>query len=159
MNKAQTLFFTGHRTIPATQELANAIESTVLSFINKGYKYFVAGGALGFDTFAADCILSLKSRGLDVKLILMLPCKNQASRWNRNDILKYEYHLKAADEVIYVSEAYTSWCMFARNRAMANASSACIAYCNKPDGGSAYTVKYASSQGITVVNLAVGEEI
>lgn len=159
MNKAQTLFFTGHRTIPAAQELANTLESTVLSFVNKGYRYFVAGGALGFDTLAADCIIKLKAKGLDIKLILMLPCKNQSARWSRDDILKYENHLEAADEVIYVSEAYTNWCMFARNRAMADASSACIAYCNKPDGGSAYTVKYASSKGITVVNLAVGEEI
>ena len=154
MNKLQTLFFTGHRDVGNYPELKELLKNTITAFINKGYKYFVAGGALGFDTLAADCVLELKADGKEIELILMLPCKNQADRWSPTAIRKYEGHLKAADKVIYVSETYTKGCMFARNRAMANASSACIAYCNKTDGGTAYTLKYASTLNLTVINLA-----
>ncbi|MBQ7293164.1 MAG: DUF1273 family protein [Clostridia bacterium] len=154
MNKSQTLFFTGHRDLGDYSELRELLKNTITAFINKGYKYFVAGGALGFDTLAADCILELKAEGKEIELILMLPCKNQADRWSPAAIRKYQGHLKAADRVIYVSETYTKSCMFVRNRAMTDASSVCVAYCNKTDGGTAYTLKYASTLNLTVINLA-----
>lgn len=156
MNKSQTLFFTGHRDIQNTEELRELLKDTVKFFIGKGYKYFVAGGALGFDTLAADCILELRDAGEDVELILMLPCKNQAAKWSPEDVRKYQGHLQLADRVIYVSETYTRGCMFLRNRAMADASSVCVAYCNRREGGTAYTVDYASKLGLSIVNLARG---
>ena len=156
MNKSQTLFFTGHRDIKNTEELREFLLNTVKIFIGKGYRYFIAGGALGFDTMAADCILKLKDAGEDVELILMLPCKNQAAKWSPADVRKYQDHLKLADKVIYVSELYTKGCMFVRNRTMADASSVCIAYCNRREGGTAYTLDYASKLGLSIVNLAIG---
>ena len=37
---------------------------------------------------------------------------------------------------------------------MVDRSTVCIAYCNRKTGGTAYTVRYALRQGVTVRNLA-----
>ena len=48
--KNQTVCFTGHRKIPADQKLLDrALTYSVEAAINNGYRYFGAGGALGFD--------------------------------------------------------------------------------------------------------------
>ena len=156
MNREQTLFFTGHRDIYRT-EGSDAFEllcATVRSFIEKGYKFFITGGALGFDTMAAEAIIKLRAEFPQIKLILMLPCKSQTAAWGAWQIRKYNETLRAADEVIYTSEDYSRECMFIRDRAMADASSVCIAYCKKQTGGTAYTVSYALKKGISVTNLA-----
>ena len=55
--KEKTCCFTGHRDIPsgAYQLIFKKTEEMVESLIQKGYLYFGAGGALGFDTIAAFC--------------------------------------------------------------------------------------------------------
>ena len=40
--------------------------------VSKGFKYFGTGGALGFDTIAAQVVLSVKATNPEVKLILVL---------------------------------------------------------------------------------------
>lgn len=152
MEKEKTLFFTGHREISKSD--CKALKETLISFIDKGYKYFISGGALGFDTIAAECVLELKNDGADVSLIFMLPCREQDARWSEFDKKIYRNLLSEADRVIYVREHYTRSCMFERNRAMADASSACIAYCNRKNGGTAYTVDYAAKKGLPIVNIA-----
>ena len=156
MEKSQTLFFTGHRDIYRAEgsEGFSVLVETIDSFIEKGYEYFVAGGALGFDTMAAEAVIKLRGKYPHVKLILMLPCKTQSLAWGAWQIRKYKKILAEADEIIYTSEEYTQSCMFERDRAMADASSVCIAYCNKEKGGTAYTVSYALKKGIAVTNLA-----
>jgi len=49
--RSKTCCFTGHRHLPENQKekIALALENAVLSFIHSGYRYFGAGGALGFD--------------------------------------------------------------------------------------------------------------
>ena len=132
------------------------VEPLIKRLINNGYKYFACGGALGFDTFAALYILSLKQRNVDVKLVLMLPCLDQTARWNESDTLLYNGILERADEVIYVSECnYFSGCMQKRNRALVDASSACICYLSEyGHSGTRQTVEYARSKKIPVVNVA-----
>ena len=156
MNKEQTLFFTGHRDVYRTEgsDAFAILRATILSFIERGYKFFVTGGALGFDTMAAECVVTLKKEHPEIKLVLMLPCKNQTAKWSVWESKKYSDLLRRADETIYVSEEYSRECMLIRDRAMADASSACIAYCNKSRGGTAYTVTYALKKGIAVTNLA-----
>ena len=156
MNKEQTLFFTGHRDVYRTEgsEAFELLRATVRSFIERGYCFFVTGGALGFDTMAAECVLKLKNEYPHIKLILMLPCKDQTIKWSAWEARKYAELLRAADETQYISKEYSRECMLVRDRAMADASSACIAYCNKNSGGTAYTVNYALKKGIPVTNLA-----
>ena len=154
--KEKTCCFTGHRDIPsgANQRIFAKTEEMVEILIKKGYLYFGAGGALGFDTIAAFAVLKLKERYPDVRLILVLPCLAQTRGWSREDVEIYEDIKSKADKVVYTSQEYTRGCMHKRNRHLVDNSSACIAYLTESKGGTAYTVDYAEKHGLTVFNIA-----
>ena len=61
--KDQTACFTGHREIPVLHiiSLRRKLKRTIISCINDGYRFFGAGGALGFDTLAAKTVLDLSA--------------------------------------------------------------------------------------------------
>lgn len=155
--KSNTCCFTGHRDISAVtySQLVERVEPLLLRLIENGYTYFACGGALGFDTFAASYICSMKMRGFPIKLVLMLPCRDQAAKWSEYDKHVYENLLARADEVLYVSENYYAGCMQKRNRALVDASSACICYLTSSGGsGTKQTVEYARKRGLPTVNVA-----
>ena len=154
--KEKTCCFTGHRDIPsgANQRIFAKTEEMIENLIKKGYLYFGAGGALGFDTIAAFAVLKLKERYSNVRLILVLPCLSQTRGWSNEDVKIYEDIKKQADKVVYTSEEYTRGCMHKRNRHLVDNSSACISYLTESKGGTAYTVDYAKKHGLTVYNIA-----
>ena len=78
--KEKTCCFTGHRTIPPAilPKLSAELESTLLLLIQRGFRYFGAGGALGFDTLCAETVLRLKAQFPHIRLILVLPYLNGA---------------------------------------------------------------------------------
>lgn len=153
--KNQTVCFTGHRKIPAEQAgaLGRQLKSTLIQLINDGYRYFGAGGALGYDTLAAQTVLELKTQYPDVKLILVLPCLSQTRGWSARDIEIYEDIKNKADKVVYTSQEYTKGCMHKRNRHLVDNSSVCVCYLTESTGGTAYTVDYARKNQLTVINL------
>ena len=157
--KNHTVCFTGHRRI--LQEhfgtLAQRLKTILVQLINEGYVYFGAGGALGFDTLAAQTVLELKNEYPEIKLILVLPCLSQTRGWSTRDIEIYEAIKSKADKVVYTSQEYTRGCMHKRNRYLVDNSSVCICYLTKQTGGTAYTVDYARKNLLTVINL--GETI
>ena len=106
--REQTACFTGHRTIPPQQleDLAQRLRAAVEDAIGRGYRYFGAGGALGFDTLAAQTVLDLKKIYPHIRLILVLPCRSQAERWNREQQQTYEAIKAQADKVVYTSRGY-----------------------------------------------------
>ncbi len=156
--KDNTCCFTGHRDISnlTYSELAQRVHPLLENLIQNGYRYFVCGGALGFDTFAATYILALKKQGYNIQLVLMLPCLDQTAKWDNYDKCIYNDILSRADEVIYVSEStYFSGCMQKRNRALVDASTACICYLDSmKHSGTRQTVEYAMLKGLAVVNIA-----
>ena len=153
--KNQTVCFTGHRKIPPEQvdALTRQLKSTLIQLISDGYRYFGAGGALGYDTLAAQTVLELKTQYPDVKLILVLPCLSQTRGWSARDIEIYEDIKNKADKVVYTSQEYTKGCMHKRNRHLVDNSSVCVCYLTESTGGTAYTVDYARKNKLTVINL------
>lgn len=154
--KEKTCCFTGHRALPKDKLslIYSRLEETIIKYIDEGYHYFGSGGALGFDTLAAETIIKLKERYPYIKLILVLPCISQTRGWLESDIKKY-YNIKLqADKVVYISKEYTKDCMFRRNRHLVNYSSLCICYLNKTYGGTAYTVNYAKKNNLKIENIA-----
>ena len=147
--------FTGHRNIPSGMErkLFRVTEKIVETAIEDGYRFFGAGGALGFDTIAALVVLKLKERYPDIKLILVLPCLTQTKGWTKEDVAIYEDIKRQADKVVYTSQEYTRGCMHKRNRHLVNNSSLCICYLTEEKGGTYYTVKYAQENQLAVVNV------
>jgi len=154
--KSKTCCFTGHRYLPENQrtEIAEKLEKAIVTLIHAGYRYFGAGGALGFDTLCAKTVLRLQQSYPEVKLILVLPCVSQADRWPVADKAIYQEIKNQANKVVYTSQEYTRDCMFKRNRHLVDYSSMCICYQTKDTGGTAYTVNYARKCGLRIINLA-----
>lgn len=152
--RSKTVCFTGHRELPADDlpEISKRLEDTLATLIEQGYRYFGAGGALGFDTLAAQTVLELKKDYPNIKLILVLPCKTQTRGWEQEDIEEYDRIIGAADKVVYTSQNYYRGCMQNRNRHLVDFSSLCICYLNKSTGGTAYTVDYAKKNKLTIIN-------
>ncbi len=154
--RQMTCCFTGHREIPKQdrKRIAAKLEETITGLIDKGYLYFGAGGARGFDALAAQTVLNLRARNPAIKLILVLPCREQTKGWNVKDVEEHERIKAWADKVVYTSQEYTPGCMHKRNRHLVDSSSACVCYLTKEGGGTDYTVNYARLKGINVVNVA-----
>lgn len=154
--RMKTCCFTGHRIIPpeVLPKLSSELESTLHILIQNGICYFGTGGALGFDTLAAETVLQFKTQYPHIRLILVLPCLDQTKGWPPESIQHYQSILRNADKVVYTSQYYFRGCMHQRNRHLVDCSSICIAYCNRSTGGSAYTVRYAQRQGLKVIYLA-----
>ena len=135
-------------------KIEKKLKEALEALIEEGYCYFGAGGALGFDTIAAQMVLNLKKKYPEIKLILVLPCKNQTRGWDEKDISVYESIMEQADKVVYTQEHYDRGCMFKRNRHLIDNSSVCVAYLTEEKGGTAYTVNYANQKGVKVINIA-----
>ena len=155
--KEDACCFTGHRNIPPEilPALAAKLEAVVLELIANGIRYFYAGGALGFDTLAAETVLQLRDQFPQIQLILALPCREQTHGWSAASVERYESILLRANEVIYTSEHYTRGCMQRRNRFMVDHSAVCVAYCTRATAGSAYTLQYARKAGLRILLLGL----
>ena len=157
--KEQCCCFTGHRLLSAIEKekLRVLLREEIERLMEKGFTTFLSGGALGFDTLAAQEVLRLRAeRPGQIALVLVLPCLGQESRWAERDAAVYHDLIRSADEVIYTGDVYGPGCMFVRNRYLVDRSSLCLCCLRESAarGGTAYTVKYAQKQGIPVVNLA-----
>lgn len=153
-----TCCFTGHRDIldQNRREIAAKLEEAVIELIQRGCRYFGAGGARGFDALAARTVLNLRARHPEIKLILVLPCQDQTRGWDARDTAEYERMKACANKVVYTQEEYSAGCMHRRNRHLVDNSSVCVCYLNRDGGGTDYTVGYARLKGLEVINLADG---
>ena len=153
----QTCCFTGHRNIPESQKksLQKRLESELIQLIHQGTRYFGTGGALGFDTMVALSVLKLRENFPHIRLILVLPCKDQTKGWSEKDIKIYNQILQNADKVVYTSKYYYKGCMQKRNRHLIDNSQICICYLTDSKGGTAYTVDYAKQKRLQIINLAM----
>lgn len=155
LTKNFTCCFTGHRQLlpEHAQALPAAVEAGIRGLIAQGYFIFAAGGAMGFDTLAAETVLALKAEFSQLRLVIVAPCADQANNWAAADRLRYERLRQAADDYICLEAAYTPGCMRRRNRCLVEMSGACLAYCLRPRTGSAQTVAYAGAQGLEIVDV------
>ncbi len=147
--------FTGHRMINDSHKntLPELLDRAVEYAYKEGCRDFLSGGALGFDTLAAKAVIRFRLCHPDARLVLVLPCVNQAERWNARDKSAYEYLLSSADEIEYVSDEYTEYCMRQRNFCLASRADILIAYVGRDRSGSAQTARMAQSMGKAVYNL------
>jgi len=137
------------------ESLQTRLEETLLRLIAQGIRYFGAGGALGFDTIAALTVIKLRETHPHIRLILVLPCKDQPKGWNQEDVKTYKQILLKADKFVHTSERYYSGCMHKRNRRLVDHSAVCVCYLIERTGGTAYTVRYAELMGLRIINLAL----
>ncbi len=130
------------------------LENEIMNLIHQGVRYFGTGGALGFDTMSALTVLKLKLNFPHIRLILVLPCKDQTKSWSEKDIKIYDRIRRNADKVVYTSDYYHHGCMHRRNRHLIDNSGICVCYLTKPVGGTAYSVDDAKRKRLKIINLA-----
>ena len=165
MSKTVRVAFTGHRPRDMYGYDENRTEnvmikrwllSTVLKIAKKyPNAHFIAGGALGTDTWGAEAVLEAKKHFPDVKLEIAVPCLNQESRWNHESKVRYHKILKQADIVTYVSDKpYTYQSMQKRNEYMVDNAHVIIAvWSGKQRGGTYNCLQYARQVGRTILIL------
>lgn len=133
--------FTGHRELQEDFSV-RALRKAVKQLIQEGCSVFYCGMAQGFDLLAAEAVLKHKKAYPGVKLIACLPCDNQEKYYPAAEKKRYASIVKKADEQVLLSPHYFRGCMLMRDRYMADAADALIAYLRKDKGGTAYTVQY-----------------
>ena len=163
-NRVSGCCFTGHRpdALPAfgngeteeMQTLSYLLTRAIEAAAEDGVTEFYVGGAQGFDTLAAECVLRAKEQHPSLSLHLALPGRNQTSGWSALDKARYQAILDSADEVWYAAEVCTPDSMRKRNRYLVDQTGRCIAYLRRMRGGTLYTVNYALDSDIPVDNLA-----
>lgn len=158
-HRLQTVCFTGHRFLPKGDiiPLVHRLDSVLDACYARGYRSFLCGGALGFDSLAAERVIELQKRREGVRLAFVLPCSDQVRYWGASDARRYERILYAADEIHVLSPFYYEGCMQVRNRHMVDRSHLCLCYLLHGKGGTASTVAYALEQEISVLNIAMKE--
>ena len=158
MEKIRACFFTGHRRLPAARvdEIKNLIWDEAERLINDyDVRYFISGGALGFDTIAAETVAELRELYPHIRLVLYLPCYDQSKRWDKKSRMRYDDMLDAADDILYVTESgYVDGCMQKRNMRMIEDAFFCIAFCILNSSGTGATIRTAADFGDKVINVA-----
>ena len=147
--------FTGHRHIEDKMFICmqDVLRTLIKELSVRGVKTFRAGGAIGFDNYAALNVLLLKTWVEGVKLDLILPCRDQDAKWRDEDKQLYRRLIKEADTYTYVQEEYTKDCFHKRNRMLVDGADFCIAYYDGSPSGTGYTVNYAKKRGVYVINI------
>lgn len=156
LKKEQSVTFTGHRFIPygKLSMLKVALKSIILELYAKGYNNYYCGMAMGFDLLSAEVVLSLKAEYKELRLIAVVPYRNQDERFSFADKKRYQSILSRADETILLCENYHQGCLLRRNDYMLAHSSQVIAYFDGENkGGTFYTCRNAQTKDLPVINL------
>ena len=153
-----TCCFTGHRHISLNklEEIEKQTEKEIRFLIeNKNVNFFGVGGAIGFDTLVSKILFRLKETEFPhIRIILVYPFEGFTNRWTSKQKSDYEFLLSKYDKTVCISEKATKEAYLNRNRHLVDFSAYCIGYCTRDFGGSSYTLKYAKTKGLEVLNIA-----
>jgi len=141
-----TCCFTGHRKLGEPErEIEQKVCELIEKAIKQGYKRFISGVAVGFDTIAAEQVIFLKSAGHDIKLELAIPCKDHDKYWSEKQKLRFKFIREYADCISPTTPnlPYNKHSMLLRNKYIVNESSLVIAYFNGKSSGTKNTLDYA----------------
>ena len=152
MNNYTTCTFTGHRELYEDFD-EKLMERVVNDLVKSGTEVFYTGMAMGFDLIAAECVLRLKKKCKNLKLIACIPYRGQSENFTPSYKSRYKKVLKKCDESICLHEEYCDGCFFERNRYMVDNSDVLVAYLRKKRGGTYYTVNYANNKNKKVIKI------
>lgn len=156
LKKEQSVTFTGHRFIPYAKLpiLKVALQNVIIELYAKGYNNYYCGMAMGFDLLSAEAVLSLKAEYKALRLIAVVPYRNQDERFSFADKKRYQSILNRTDETILLGENYHQGCLLRRNDYMLALSSQVIAYFDGENkGGTFYTCRNAQAKDLPVINI------
>lgn len=165
MDRAATCCFTGHRAekLPwrydegdlRCRELKRTLADVLDTLYESGFRHFICGMAVGADMYFGEAVTALRERRPGVTLEGAVPFSGQEKRWPERSQARYYRLAEACDRLTVLSPAYTAGCMGARNRYMVDHSALLLAVYDGRPGGTKNTIRYAVSQGVTVMQLPV----
>ena len=157
MEMKNAVAFTGHRPEQLIgvdeEELGHYIFEEVARCIDDGFDTFYCGAARGADIMCGECVADMREgSGLSVRLICVIPFRDQAAGWGDWWKMRYWQLRRDSDENILLSEEFSKGCYQARNRYMVDHADRIIAiYNGNGRGGTAYTVEYARRMGREII--------
>ena len=161
--QSRTCCFTGHRPEklpwgtdegdPRCRMLKKKLYDAVEAAYGEGMRHFICGMARGCDFYFAETVLALRAERGDVSLEAAVPCPTQADAWAPDQRERYKRLVEACDFETLVSAKYTPYCMQRRDRYMVDHSSLLIAAFDGTPGGTRYTMQYAMSRRVSIVDL------
>ena len=137
------------RCLALKRRIADAIEAAY----QEGYRHFLCGMALGCDLYFCEAVLALRDQYPDITVEAAVPCPTQADAWALDQRERYTRLVEACDFETLVSAKYTPYCMQRRDRYMVDHASLLIAAFDGTPGGTRYTMQYAMSRGLSIVDL------
>ena len=162
-----TCCFTGHRPekMPFTAtyrpiqyaQYLRRIQMAIDKKRTAGCRDFYCGVARGFDLWAAQVLLKIKSENPNegLRLICVVPFENFYAHWQPEDYHTVQTVLDNADEVICLQRYYSRNCFVKRNHYMVDNCGHVIAgYDGQQKGGTFTTIAYARANGrqVEIVN-------
>lgn len=153
--RSLSVSFTGHRHLSEhTDSLILKLKEEIIRTYQAGKRFFKTGGAVGFDTLAAEVVLQLKEHLPELALMVIVPFEGQDIYFSPASKVRYRRILDQADEVVVLSATYFQHCYLRRNAYLVNHASRLIAYYDGVGtGGTSFTVRLAESKQIPVSNL------
>ena len=115
-----------------------------------GIETFLTGMAEGFDMIAAETIIELKKEFPNIKLIAVIPCKDQEKNWKPSQQERYWKIIGHCDEKTSLAERPARECFNERNLYMVQHSNICIACWNGKPSGTYNTIKFAKENGCKI---------
>ena len=150
MMDVYTVSFFGHRRIYDPIRIERKLDTLVRDLLqNKHYIEFLVGRDGDFDLLVASVIRRCKReyRSDNSSLVWVLPYMTADYRDNEESYREY------FDEIEIFSGTHYKSAFQQRNRDMVNRSRLAIFAVNKTEGGAYSTMKYATAQGVEMINL------
>ena len=153
---SHTCCFIGNRNLPVKniQRILLDLDREIDHCISNGVSTFICGGTLGFDQIAASFIIAKKELGKKIRLIFLLPCKNQDSLWNTEERKFLKELLSEADNIIYITENTSHSLLNEQNRYIIEQSSYCICALQSKKSETIQLIQFAEERGLKIVNIA-----
>ena len=148
-----TITFFGHSKIYNNAYLVDKIENTILQQIKKAEKItFYCGGYGDFDNICARVCRSIKKRGVDCEILLIIPYLPESGRADMRCKI---------DEGIYDGSVYPPieqvpkrLAILKRNEWMIDNSDVVVAFVKQDFGGAYKALEYARRRKKAIVNIA-----
>ena len=139
------------RCLALKRRIADAVE---LAY-QEGFRHFLCGMALGCDLYFCEAGLALREAHPDVTVEAASPCPTQGGAWPAAQKERYDRLVAACAFETRVADHYTSSCSQRRDRYMVDHASLLTAAFDGTAGGTRYTVEYALSRGLSIVDLPI----
>lgn len=137
-------------------KLSNSLITAVSELAENGCYTFYCGMAMGFDILAGETVLLIKKayeNKANIRLIAVIPFKEQAKAFPENWKKRYDALLEAADERVLMANDYSKGCFSCRNEFMVKMSDYVVTWFDGKSGGTKNTVAFAKGLGRSVINL------